>query len=125
MLTLNIDMAPTMLDLAGLSGRVPMQGKSLAPVIAGGSQKLRSNFFYEHHFPNNGWIPSTEGVRTERWKYSVYTDEPTRTEELYDLEVDMQEETNLVDHDRSRPMLEELRASRQSWLRELDGWRPN
>jgi len=122
-LTLNIDMAPTMLDYAGLAARVPMQGKSLLPLLSGGAQKLRSDFFYEHHFTSNGWIPSTEGVRTERWKYTHYTDEPGRVEELFDLEVDMQEETNLIDHERSRPMLEQLRARRQAWLKQIDAWR--
>ncbi|MCZ2149028.1 MAG: DUF4976 domain-containing protein, partial [Bryobacterales bacterium] len=72
-----------------------------------------------------GWIPSTEGVRTNRYKYTKYTDEPGAVEELYDLEVDMQEETNLAENPKYRPRLDALRVRREAWLRRLDEWRPD
>jgi len=124
-LVLNIDLAPTMLDMAGERHPASMQGRSLVPMVSGTVPKWRSEFFYEHHFRNNGWIPSTEGVRTNRYKYTKYTDEPGTVEELYDLEVDMQEETNLAENPKYRPRLDALRVRREAWLRRLDEWRPD
>jgi arylsulfatase A-like enzyme len=122
-MTLNIDMAPTILEMAGAAPPPSMQGRSIVPLLEGRRVPWREDFFYEHHF-DNGWIPPTEGVRNSRYKYTVYTGEPALTEELYDLEVDMHEETNLARDPRFASRLAELRARRQSWLRQLDGWRP-
>lgn len=123
--TLNIDIAPTILDLAGIPAPPSMQGRSLVPLAQGRSVPWRSDFFYEHHFTSGGWIPSTEGIRNSRYKYTLYTDEPEVTEELYDLEVDMQEETNLARDPKFASRLAELRTRRQTWLRHLDRWRPD
>lgn len=123
--TLNIDMAPTILDLAGIERPSSMQGRSLTPWLRGQATAWRSEFFYEHHYPNGGWLPSTEGVRNTRYKYTRYTDEPQLTEELYDLEVDMQEETNLATDPRFAVRLEELRSRREAWLKQLAAWRPD
>ncbi|MBL8230220.1 MAG: sulfatase [Bryobacterales bacterium] len=123
--TLNIDVAPTILDFAGITPPPSMQGRSLTPLVQGRSTSWREDFFYEHHFDNGGWIPSTEGVRNSRYKYTVYTDEPSVTEELYDLEVDMHEETNLARDPRFSAHLAELRTRRQTWLRHLDRWSPD
>ena len=124
-MVLNIDLAPTMLDMAGVRPPAAMQGRSMVPLVAGTPARWRNEFFYEHHFRNNGWIPSTEGVRTNRYKYTLYTDEPGTVEEMYDLETDMQEETNLAENAKYRDRLEQLRSRRQSWLRRLDQWRPD
>ncbi|MCS7023412.1 MAG: sulfatase [Bryobacteraceae bacterium] len=124
-LTLNLDIAPTILDYAGMTPPASMQGRSLKPLVEGGSPAWRKDFFYEHHYNLNGWIPSTEGVRTSRYKYTIYIDEATPAEELYDLEVDMQEETNLAQDPRFTQKLAELRARRETWLRQLKQWRPD
>lgn len=124
-MALNIDMAPTMLDMAGVAPPASMQGKSLKPLLDGRSNRLREEFFYEHHFPNGGWIPSTEGIRENRYKYTIYTDEKERVEELYDLEVDMWEETNLAAHPRQQQRLRQLRARREAWLSQLKQWTPD
>ncbi|MFN7935837.1 MAG: sulfatase [Bryobacteraceae bacterium] len=124
-MALNIDIAPTLLDMAGIKPPQSMQGKSLKPAIDGKSGSLRNEFFYEHHFPNGGWIPSTEGIRNSRYKYTVYTDEPQRTEEFYDLEVDMWEETNLIGHPAQQERIAHMRARREAWLNRLKQWSPD
>ncbi len=95
-LTLNIDFAPTLLDLAGLSAVAAMQGQSLLPLVRGAvPARWRTEFFYEHlTFPKI--IPPTEGVRTERWKYFRWVDARPVLEELYDLQADPFEEHNLA-----------------------------
>jgi arylsulfatase A-like enzyme len=56
----------------------------------------RHVWFIEHHFPDGGWIPSSEGIRTGRWKYIRYTDDAAPFEEIYDLQQDRFETRNLA-----------------------------
>ena len=123
-LALNIDLAPTMLALAGLTPPPSMQGRSLVPLLRGESPSWRSDFFYEHLF-QHAWIPKTEGVRTESWKYTQYIEEPDRFEECYDLAADRFEENNLAGSAAHRPRLEQLRARRAAYLAALSAWRPD
>jgi arylsulfatase A-like enzyme len=95
-MTLNIDLQPTILELAGLTPNQATQGRSLAPLIQGRTTDNRHIGFIEHHFPYNGWIPSSDAIRTQRWKYVRYTDAAAPFEELYDLQNDRSETKNLA-----------------------------
>lgn len=95
-MTLNIDLHPTVLALANVNSPPGAQGRNLLPLTAGLESPKRKIWFFEHHFPNNGWIPSSEGIRTERWKYVRYTDTAAPFEELYDLQNDPFEKDNLA-----------------------------
>ena len=109
-MTLNIDLAPTLLDFARV--RVPraMQGRSLAPLLDGKVPRdWRKDFFYEHHTLTN-IIPPSEGVRTERWKYFRYVESQPVVEELYDLASDPGEERNLAADPTQTKTLANLRA---------------
>jgi arylsulfatase A-like enzyme len=66
-IALNVDVAPTILDLAELVAPATMQGRTLLPFLRGPAPTTpRTEFFYEHHYlPAR--IPPSEGVRTERW----------------------------------------------------------
>lgn len=122
-MTLNIDCAPTLLELAGAAPAPSMQGRSLVPWLRGERPAWRSEFFAEHLFQHD-WIPRSEGVRTERWKYARYLDLPGPFEELYDLHADRYEETNLAPLPAHRAQLEALRKRREAWLAALAAWRP-
>jgi len=97
---LSIDIAPTILDLAGVRPPKAMQGRSLVPLVRGATPSdWRKEYYYEHHFqpPWKGMtIPRSEGIRTQRWKYIQYIDSKPLYEELYDLEVDRHESVNLA-----------------------------
>ena len=111
-MALNIDIAPTLLDLAGLSAPAAMQGRSLIPLVSGkGSGEWRKDFFYEHHFgeARKAPIPATEGVCESRWKYTRWTSAEPVFEELFDLEVDPGELRNLAGEPEFAPQLERLR----------------
>jgi len=96
-MVLNIDIAPTILDLAGASIPTIVQGRSLIPLVDDSADGWRTEFFCEHLFsiPKIN-IPKSEGVRNERWKYVRYFEQDPVYEELYDLEVDPHESHNLV-----------------------------
>ena len=109
-MTLNIDLAPTLLDFARVHAPKSMQGRSLAPLLDGKSPRgWRKEFFYEHH-TRSDIIPPSEGVRTEKWKYFRYVESQPVVEELYDLANDPGEERNLAVDPKHAKTLAELRT---------------
>ena len=107
-LVLNIDVAPTILRFAGLDVPQSMQGRSLVELCQGENPPWRTDFLYEHRFKHPK-IPTTEGVRTTRWKYIRYTSvEPIR-EELFDLHNDPLEQRDLAGSRRHIGVLQRLR----------------
>jgi len=123
-MALNIDLAPTLWHLAGISQPPPTQGRNLYPLVEGHKTAWRKEWFYEHHYDNRGWIPPTEGVRGERWKYTRYLDTSPVFEELFDLETDPHEERNLARQAAHSARLEEMRGRWQSWRKHLEAWKP-
>jgi len=74
-MVLSIDLAPTLLALAGLVAPQSMQGKSMVPMVKNESVSWRQHFYYEHTYQTErprSPIPKTEGIRTTRWKYIRY-----------------------------------------------------
>jgi arylsulfatase A-like enzyme len=117
---LNVDIAPTLLDLAGIGAPEPMQGRSLVPLLAGEAPgDWREDFFVEHLFEHPR-IPKHEGVRGRRFKYARYFEQVPIYEELYDLLEDPMETRNLSGDPGYRDVLEELRR-RTNELREEYG----
>lgn len=100
---LNIDIAPTLLDLAGVKSPKSWQGESLI------SKKLskRKDFITEHLWQVKIIEPS-EALRTGRWKYFRYVNDPAH-EELYDLNTDPLEINNLATNPSYKSQLEKLR----------------
>ena len=108
-MALNVDLAPTMLDLAGIPVPKAMQGRSLKPLLEGEvPQDWRTEYFYEHHSVKDR-IPPSEAVRTQRWKYIRWMEPNPLVEELYDLESDPLEEHNLIADPQHAAILKELR----------------
>jgi len=103
-LALNIDLAPTIADAAGIP-HPATDGRSLLPVLAGNA-RWRSDFLVEHLEGTNP-IPTYCAVRSERWMYVRYT---TGEEELYDLREDPYELENLAANPADRQVLEGRRA---------------
>jgi len=93
-MVLNVDLPPTILDLAGIPIPPELQGRSLLPVIEGDTVPGRKVILTEHLW-NRPEIPKTEAVRTEQWKYIRYPQHPEYAE-LYNLQKDPLEKHNLV-----------------------------
>jgi len=102
---LNVDLAPTMLDLAGVAVPKQYQGTSLLPLVKGQTPaNWRKDFFYEHlmdaggpkAFNPNTWIPKSEGVRTEQFTYVRWFQQEPLVEELYDHQADFHCTKNLI-----------------------------
>jgi arylsulfatase A-like enzyme len=109
-MALSVDLAPTLLALAGVPAPETMQGKSLTPILSSGRtpRGWRRDFYYEHR-TRADIIPPCEAVRGERYKYVRWI-EPGGREELYDLKNDPQEARNLAPDPRRGKLLEQYRS---------------
>ena len=98
----NIDLAPTMLDMAGVSIPDSMQGKSFKPLLAGETpREWRKSVYYRYyHSPGHHNTQAHLGVRTATHKLIYYWNKSTY--ELYDLVKDPSEQNNLLFHDSSK-----------------------
>jgi arylsulfatase A-like enzyme len=93
-MALNLDIPPTLLDLATVPVPPGFQGKSLMPLVERQDAEWRKDWLYEYYeYPAYENIPPCRGVRTERYKYIEYFTQDAY--ELYDLEVDPDELHNL------------------------------
>jgi N-acetylglucosamine-6-sulfatase len=95
---LNIDIAPTVLELAGVKPEWAMHGRSLEPLLGGEAADWRKSFIIEYF--SDKTMPRIshmgyQAVRTERWKYIHYT-ELEGMDELYDLDKDPFEMHNVI-----------------------------
>ncbi len=116
-IALNVDIAPTILDAAGVEIPAGTDGGSLRGLLeTGAARKWREDFFYEHHFPFRGRIPRTEAVRNGRWKYITYQGVDPAFEELYDLSTDPLEEHNLAADPKQQKQLALMRDRYQKWV---------
>ncbi len=95
---LNIDLAPTILDLANLQIPEHYQGRSLTSIVNrkdAQDEASREAFFCEH-LMDNASIPKWQGIRTPRYKYACYFEQTPAFEFLHDLKADPTEFTNLA-----------------------------
>lgn len=95
-MVLNVDLAPTLLDFAGVPIPQAMQGRSWRPLLTGEAPGWRSSWFYEYFAEKqrNSRVPDITAVRTADAKLIRYPDHPEWTE-LFDLHADPYETRNL------------------------------
>jgi N-acetylglucosamine-6-sulfatase len=110
-LALNIDVAPTLLELAGVAVPTSMQGRSLVPLLQGARTDWRSSFLIEYYsdrvFPRVLKM-GYKAVRSGRWKYIHYL-ELEGMDEFYDLKNDPYEMKNLITQPGASAALEAMK----------------
>lgn len=108
-MVLNIDIAPTMLDLAGIPIPEKMHGRSFLPILKGDSAEWRKDWLYEYYeYPWYGNIPPFRGIRTDRYKYIFWYSRWPWERELYDLQNDPKELHNLAADTAYAGLIQEL-----------------
>ncbi|MDR3734122.1 MAG: sulfatase [Acidobacteriaceae bacterium] len=109
-MVLNIDIAPTLLDLAGASIPSAFQGRSLMPLAEGKKvSNWRKDWLYEYYeYPGFENVPPCRGIRTERYKYIDYFTQ--NAYELYDLQTDPDEMHNLYSDPAHAGLVKQLRT---------------
>jgi arylsulfatase A-like enzyme len=117
---LNIDLAPTLLELAGVAVPSTMQGQSLVPLLDGKRPAWRNSFLIEYYsdrvFPRMAQM-GYKAVRNERWKYIHYL-ELEGMDELYDLKTDPYEMKNLIHQPEAQKALTEMKQEMERLLKE-------
>lgn len=120
-LALNVDLAPTLLDFAGVSIPKEMDGRSWRPLLEGGTTNWRNAFFYSYYYEENFAIPTVTAVRTETAKLIRYPGHDEWTE-LFDLSQDPYETRNLIADPAAEKLRNELTAE-YARQRDAIGWR--
>ncbi|MGA1595145.1 MAG: sulfatase-like hydrolase/transferase [Candidatus Nanopelagicales bacterium] len=92
---LNIDIAPTLLDIAEVPIPATMQGRSFAPLLRGDAVDWREDVFYEYFADFPYQVPPSQAVRTDRWLYVEY--DRGLPPELYDTVSDPAQRANLIE----------------------------
>jgi arylsulfatase A-like enzyme len=115
-MVLNIDIAPTVLELAGIKAPAHTHGRSLVPLIQGNDEDWRHDWLYSYYeYPGDNMVARNHGVRTERYKLIEYYEQIPKEYELYDLQEDPQEVHNLY----GQPKYEETTTHLKRRLDEL------
>lgn len=111
----NLDVAPTLLELAGVAIPAKMQGKSMVKLAKGDDAGWRKDWLYEYYeYPGSQQVRPNRGVRTEQYKLIHYYQEPEEWE-LYDLKADPGELHNLY----GKPAHAKLTAELKNRIAEL------
>lgn len=119
-MVLSIDVAPTMLEFAGVEASGTLHGKSLVPILEGESPEWRSSFLVEYYsdtvferIDHMGY----KAVRSDRYKYIRYED-LEGMDEFYDLHADPYELRNVIGDPRYDKALKEMQAELNRLLEE-------
>ena len=96
-MVLNLDLAQTLLDYAGVPAPKEMQGRSWRPLLAGAAAGWRQSWFYEYFAEKqkNSRVPDIAAVRTADAKLITYAGHEAWSE-LFDLKADPYETRNVM-----------------------------
>jgi len=112
----SIDIAPTIVQYAGLEVPAVHQGRSLVPLGNGDPVvPWREDIYCEHVVRS---YPNWRMVRDERFKYAVYYENESY-ECLYDLKEDPEEFVNLATNPKFATTLATLRERLEAYCREF------
>jgi arylsulfatase A-like enzyme len=139
-----LDIYPTLMEVAGVEPPDFLQGESMMPLIRRESDRLHEEIYAEVTY-HAAYEPQ-RCVRTDRWKYirrfgdfpttvlsncddsatkevlveAGWGDQVVPREQLYDLLLDPGEDRNLVDGQGHADVLATMRAKLDSWMEETD-----
>jgi arylsulfatase A-like enzyme len=122
---LNIDLAPSVLDICGAEPFEQVHGRSWKPLLGGDTDNWRTAWYYEYNYEKQfPYTPNVRGVRTDKWKYVHYPHgdgKPDRHKaELYNLEDDPRELNNLIDDPAHAETVEHLKSELARLMKETD-----
>ena len=126
-MALNIDVAPSVVDICGAPPLPGAQGMSYKPLLEGKPVRWRHSWMYEYNFEKEfPYTPNVRGVRTDDWKYIHYPNGDTQPDkylaELYHVKEDPLEKTNLIHDPAAQDKLAELKKELRRLQEATGGW---
>lgn len=120
-MVLNIDIGPTILELAGVKTPAQMQGRSFVPLLEKKDAPWRDRVFYEYYWENAfPQTPTQYAVRTDRYKF-IRSQGVWDIDQLYDIQKDPYEINNLIRDPDLQDTAKELNQELWDWLEKTDG----
>jgi arylsulfatase len=118
-LTLNVDLAETILGAAGLTPTAGMQGRDIADLYLDNAKDWRDEFYYEHpmHLAENA-IPQSSAIVRKNIKYMTWDN--LHVESLYDLAKDPNELHNVINDPAYATVLSELKQRYQELKQKVE-----
>lgn len=117
----NVDVGPTVLELAGLKKPDNMVGNSFTQLLRGDTTGWRDRIFYEYFWEYDfPMTPTVFGVRTDKYKYMRYQGIWDQNE-LYDIENDPNETTNLIEKPEYQATVKNLAGQLFDWMEGTKG----
>ena len=117
----NTDIAPTILEMAGLQKPEQMVGASFIPLMQGKQIPWRDRIFYEYYWEfDYPQTPTMHGVRTDQYKLIRYHG-IWDTNEFFDLKNDPYENENLIAAPEHQETIRQLTVELYDWLESTDG----
>jgi len=119
-LTENVDILPTVLDLAGVEIPERVHGESMMPFLKGETDSLKEEVYGYNEFNTSTDHLSESMVRWGKWKF---VQSSSFKGQLYDLEEDPFETKNLVDEAQHQRLVAELKQKLLLWhIRHAGGY---
>jgi iduronate 2-sulfatase len=103
-----VDVFPTLVELAGLEAPPHLQGRSLVPVLRDPAARVNEEI--------HAMVPRGDLLRGERWAYISWRD---GTAELFDMQNDPRQFTNLAQRSESGDVLARMRRRLDRMLAEI------
>ena len=113
----NIDFAPTLLELAGISTTQKMQGTSFVPILEGNTPKDWQDAMYYHYYEFPFWhhVQPHYGIRTQKYTLAHFYYN-IDVWELYDLEKDPGQVNNIYNSPDYADVVTELKVKLKSLM---------
>ena len=121
---LTVDIAPTLLDLAGAKPLENIHGYSFRKMVSKGDNQWRKGWVYHYNYEKQfPYTPNVRGIRTNQWKYIHYPHGDGSADrhmaELYDMQNDPMEKRNLISSKQHQSVVRELKRELAIELKRL------
>lgn len=119
---LNVDIGPTILEMAGVKKPKQMQGISFLRLLNGQPDpNWRKEVYYEYYWENAfPQTPTQFAVRTDQYKF-IRSQGVWDIDQLYDIQKDPDEVNNLIRNPEMQPLAKELNEKLWKWLDKTGG----
>ena len=117
----HVDLAPTLLDYAGLTIPGDMQGHSLRGILEGKAKKVRDASYYHFYSHGDNNLPEMIGIRTSTHKLIHYPGMKGKYQwELFDLQKDPEEMQNQYTNPEYAQTKQELLTGLRKLINDLE-----